>query len=54
MRTILRGGDVVTPQGLGRFDVVIEGESIAELTDRASAPADAEVCADGSSHEVGG
>lgn len=42
-RMILRGGDVVTPDGILRADVVIDGESIAELTERAAAPADAEV-----------
>ena len=29
---IIRGGDVVTPQGVGTCDVVIKGETIAAVT----------------------
>ena len=28
---VIRGGDVVTPQGVGRWDVAIEGERIVAL-----------------------
>jgi dihydroorotase len=42
-RTVLRGGEVVTPEGVRRLDVVIEGERIADLVEAAAAPADAEV-----------
>lgn len=42
-RTILRGGDVVTPDGIMRADVVVEGERIADVTERAASRADAEV-----------
>jgi len=28
---LIRGGDVVTPQGVGRWDVAIEGERIVAL-----------------------
>ena len=29
---IIRGGQVVTPQGVGSFDVAVEGETIAAVT----------------------
>ena len=29
---IIRGGEVVTPQGVGNFDVAVEGETIAAVT----------------------
>ena len=42
MRTILHGGDVVTPDGIIRADVVIEDEGIVDVTERVARPADAE------------
>ena len=35
--TIIRGGDVVTPQGVMRSDVAIAGETIAAIAARRAA-----------------
>ena len=39
---IIRGGQVVTPQGVGQWDVAVVGEKIVSvgLPDRAPRPAD--------------
>ena len=42
-QTVLRGGRVVTPEGILQADVVIEGERIVDLVERAAAPSDADV-----------
>jgi hypothetical protein len=42
-RTVLRGGVVVTPAGSQRADVVIEGERIVDVVERAAASSGAEV-----------
>lgn len=48
MKLVIRGGRVVTPDGAGAFDVVIEGERIAAVVPAGSAgPADREIDASG-------
>jgi dihydropyrimidinase len=37
---IIRGGDVVTPQGVGRYDVAVKGETIAAVAAPGTLPAD--------------
>ena len=38
---VIRGGQVITPQGVGRWDVGIEGEQIAVVAAAGTAPTDA-------------
>ena len=37
---IIRGGDVVTPEGVARCDVAVAGETIAAIATPGSLPAD--------------
>jgi dihydropyrimidinase len=42
--TIIRAGDVVTPQGVARYDVAISGETIAAVTAPSALPAEQARC----------